>query len=155
MYKSYIKDKHSLVDLARYGSKSRRSVHSDVLIGEHPPFPIFKEGDILDANATYNLIHGTCDQRDVYKTLSDKIDYVEEQVTDGINQCSSEIQQVDQKCDQIVQDLKEYVDNKSQASSGCDFQLVFDDLSESLIVVRHTGSRLVYGDLEESLIIIK
>lgn len=102
MYKSYIKDKHSLVDLARYGSKSRKSVHSDVLIGEHPPFPIFKEGDILDANATYNLVQCTYDQGKVYKALSAKIDSVESEMTEDINQCSSEIQQVAEKQEQDV-----------------------------------------------------
>lgn len=97
MYKAYIKDKHSLVDLARYGSKSRRSVHSDILIGEHPPFPMFKEGDILDANATLNLVNCAYDQGKVYKSLSAKIDSVKEEVTESINQCSSEIQQVAEK----------------------------------------------------------
>lgn len=133
MYKSYIKDKHSLVDLARYGSKSRRSVHSDVLIGEHPPFPIFKEGDILDANATYNLVQCTYDQGKVYKALSAKIDSVESEMTEGINQCSSEIQQVAEKHDQDVQELKEYIDTEIEKTT---IRLVYDDLEENLIIIK-------------------
>lgn len=134
MYKSYIKDKHSLVDLARYGSKSRRSVHSDVLIGDHPPFPIFKEGDILDANATYNLIQCAYDQGKVYKALSAKIDSVESEMTEGINQCSSEIQQVVEKHDQDVQELKQYVDE--QIEKAAPIRLVYDSLEENLIIIK-------------------
>lgn len=106
MYKTYIKDKHSLVDLARYGSKSRKNVHSDVLIGEHPPFPMFKEGDILDANATLNLVNCIYDQGKIYKTLSAKIETLEDQITENTNQHSSGI------------------------------QLVFSDQEESLIIIK-------------------
>jgi len=51
-----------------------------VLIGVHPPYPLFKEGDILDANATFNLIQNAYDQSKVYKILSTRIDEVEETV---------------------------------------------------------------------------
>ena len=51
-----IKDKHALTDLARFGTQARKHMHPDVLIGNHARCPSFKEGDILDANATYDLI---------------------------------------------------------------------------------------------------
>lgn len=133
MYKAYIKDKHSLVDLARYGSKSRKSVHSDILIGEHPPFPMFKEGDILDANATLNLVNCAYDQGKVYKSLSAKIDSVEEEVTESINQCSSEIQQVAEKQERDAQELKEYIDTEIERTT---IRLVYDDTEENLIIIK-------------------
>lgn len=69
MYKLRIKDKHSLVDLATYGTKARKKVHSEVLIGEKTCQPAFKEGDILDANATFNLIQDTYGQNTVTKYI--------------------------------------------------------------------------------------
>lgn len=133
MYKTYIKYKHSLVDLARYGSKSRKNVHSDVLIGEHPPFPMFKEGDILDANATLNLVNCAYDQGIVYKTLSTRIKELEDQVTGNTNQHSSEIQQVSDKCKQDVEQLKEYIDTEIEKST---IRLVYDDIEESLTIIK-------------------
>ena len=58
-FKIGIKDRHPLIDFAYYGSKARRHAHPDVLIGEHCAHPLFKEGDILDANAIFNLIKCT------------------------------------------------------------------------------------------------
>lgn len=72
MYKLRIKDKHSLVDLATYGTRARKRIHSDVLIGTEQDPKMFKEGDILDANATFNLIQDTCGQNTISK-------YVEKQ----------------------------------------------------------------------------
>ena len=58
-FKIGIKDRHPLIDFAYYGSKARRHAHPDVIIGEHSPYPLFREGDILDANAIFNLIKCT------------------------------------------------------------------------------------------------
>lgn len=50
-----VKDKHEFIDLATYGSQARQEVHPEVYIGsEH--LPPFKEGDLLDAGATYSLM---------------------------------------------------------------------------------------------------
>lgn len=52
-----IKKKHALKDLAQFGTAARKDMHPNVLIGNYPPsHPVFKEGDILDANATLNLV---------------------------------------------------------------------------------------------------
>lgn len=52
-----IKKKQALKDLAQFGTSARRDMHPNVLIGNYPPsHPVFKEGDILDANATLNLV---------------------------------------------------------------------------------------------------
>lgn len=55
-FKLCIKDKHALRDLARFGTEARRHMHPDVLIGNHAEYPRFREGDILDANATFDLV---------------------------------------------------------------------------------------------------
>lgn len=96
MNKLGIKNKHSLRDLAHYGTESRKDMHPDVLIGDHPTnVPFFREGDILDANATLNLIiknnhpdYSRIDDFDArltmyeqilrgnYDSLSNRIDYI-------------------------------------------------------------------------------
>lgn len=52
-----IKNKFPLIDFAKYGTLGRKKMHPDLLIGNYPTeAPLFKEGDILDANAVYDLI---------------------------------------------------------------------------------------------------
>ena len=133
MYKTYIKDKHSLVDLARYGSKSRKNIHSDVLIGEHQPFPVFKEGDILDANATLNLVNCINNQKNIFNTLSEKMENLENQVTESTNQNSSAIQQVSRKHERDMEYLKDYIDDGIRKHT---VQLVYNDLEENLIIIK-------------------
>lgn len=73
MYNPRLKDKKALVDLARYGTEARKSVHPDVLIGEYcVECPPFKEGDILDANATVNLIGDTLNCCKVFQTFDEE-----------------------------------------------------------------------------------
>lgn len=119
MYNPQIKDKYSLIDLTRYGTKARKHVHSDVLIGTHPPFPLFKEGDILDANAVLNLMQSAYDQDKVYKVLSERIDEVEEAVNDNFHAVYEDIRTVrtsvadlETKHNQDVREIKDYVDEK-------------------------------------------
>lgn len=51
------KDKHPLLDLVKYGTRARKLMRPEVLIGDHDPnCAMFKDGDILDANAVLNLI---------------------------------------------------------------------------------------------------
>lgn len=94
---------------------------------------MFKEGDILDANATLNLVNCAYDQGKVYKSLSAKIDSVEEEVTESINQCSSEIQQVAEKQERDAQELKEYIDTEIERTT---IRLVYDDMEENLIIIK-------------------
>lgn len=119
MYNPQIKDKYSLIDLTRYGTKARKHVHSDVLIGTHPTFPLFKEGDILDANAVLNLMQSAYDQDKVYKVLSERIDEVEEAVNDNFHAVYEDIRTVrtsvadlETKHNQDVREIKDYVDEK-------------------------------------------
>lgn len=51
----HIKDKFKFVDLATLGSRARRYVKPYVLVAD-PNHGMFGEGDLLDANGTYNLI---------------------------------------------------------------------------------------------------
>lgn len=167
MYKPQIKDKHSLVDLATYGSKSRRNIHSEVLIGEHPYPPIFKEGDILDANATFNLIQDTYDQEKINDALSRFIDKQEaelhkleervyknqeitnkaleetdEKLIEGLEvvaECKEKVDQLDEKVDQ----LEEEVDEK------------IADAKEEVIEYYSIPNRYAYDGLEENLFIIR
>lgn len=51
----HLKDKYPLLDLATLGTRARRYVRPDVMVSDEK-YGVFKEGDILDANATYQLI---------------------------------------------------------------------------------------------------
>lgn len=143
MYNPQIKDKYSLIDLTRYGTKARKHVHSDVLIGVHPPYPLFKEGDILDANATFNLIQNAYDQSKVYKILSTRIDEVEETVNDNFDAVKEDIKQLDQsvvdleeKHDRDIQEVRQYVEQEIDKATA---KVVYDGLEENLLVynVKH------------------
>lgn len=141
MYNPQIKDKYSLIDLTRYGTKARKHVHSDVLIGVHPPYPLFKEGDILDANATFNLIQNAYDQSKVYKILSTRIDEVEEtvrnidvdfeSVREEIEQTEQSVVELERKHDRDIQDAKRYVDQEIDKATA---KVVYDELEENLLV---------------------
>lgn len=62
------------------------------MIGAHPPYPMFKEGDMLDANATFNLIQSAYDQDRVYKILSARIDDVEDAVNENFDTVKDDIE---------------------------------------------------------------
>ena len=82
--KNWIKDKHSLVDLAKFGTRARKLMHPDVLIGAYPPgCAIFKEGDILDANATATLAHDIYEQGGWYESAQDTIKELHDIVKDA------------------------------------------------------------------------
>lgn len=66
-----------------------------MLIGDHPPYPIFREGDLLDANATFNLIQDSYDQGRVYKILSSQIQCVEETVSTNKQEAESAINELE------------------------------------------------------------
>lgn len=172
MYIPQIKERHSLVDLAKYGTRSRKNIHSDILIGEHPPYPIFREGDILDGNATFNLIQCAYDQGKVYNKLSSKID----ELADSTNHSIIDLQESDYEINKSIEELKkgntdavielrEDVDRLSEDINQCssNLQQLSDKHEEDVQDLRdyidteieRTTIRLVYDDLEENLIIIK
>ena len=53
---------------------------------------MFKEGDMLDANATFNLIQSAYDQDRVYKILSARIDDVEDAVNENFDTVKDDIE---------------------------------------------------------------
>lgn len=143
MYIPQIKDRYALVDLARYGTRARKHVHSDVLIGFHPPVSIFKPGDILDANATFNLIQSTYDQGKVYKTLQTNINELAQCVDNNVEELHSEQQQIkasvsnlEDKHDQDIQEMRQYVTQEIDKATA---KVVYDELEENLIIynVKH------------------
>lgn len=98
MYNPQIKEKHNLIDLAKYGTESRKSIHSDVLIGTHPDKPLFREGDILDGNATLNLIQGAYNEGKVFEVFSKegqkiatRLDNIEQSTSDNYNELSQQV----------------------------------------------------------------
>lgn len=98
MYNPQIKEKHNLIDLAKYGTESRKSIHSDVLIGTHPDKPLFREGDILDGNATLNLIQGAYNEGKVFEVFSKegqkiatRLNNIEKSTSDNYNELSQQV----------------------------------------------------------------
>ena len=167
MYIPQIKDKHPLIDLARYGTKSRKSVHPDLLIGTHPPYPIFKEGDILDGNATFNLIQCACDQHGIHEDLFEKIDDTEKKLEKEINTISQSVSEIENKYDgnfeEVETQLQQVTEDITQCSS--DLQYVKDkhesDIQQTKQYIdtkleeRSIQNRFVYDELEEQLFIIR
>lgn len=56
-----------------------------MLIGAHPYPPIYKEGDLLDANAIINLITNKSDYQLSYKNLEEKVNKYKEQVDKSLD----------------------------------------------------------------------
>lgn len=174
MYKPQIKDKHSLVDLATYGSKSRRKIHSEVLIGEHPYPPIFKEGDILDANATFNLIQDTYDQEKINDALSKFVDKheaefheLEERVYKNQEIMNEALEEMGEKiddaletvaeCEEKVDQLDEKVDRLEEKHEQ-DIATVEEHITEAknqVIEYYSIPNRYVYDGPEENLFVIR
>lgn len=143
MYIPQIKEKHSLVDLARYGTRSRKNIHSDVLVGVHPYPPIYKEGDLLDANATLDLIKNLYGQGKVYETLETQIkrnkaqaEQSIKQLLDKEEQLEETVAELEEKYDPDIQNIKQYV---AQEIDKAKTMIVYDDHDENLLIynVKH------------------
>lgn len=163
MYIPQIKDKYSLVDLTRYGTKARKHVHSDVLIGGHPPVPMFKEGDILDGNATFNLIQCAYDQDRVYKmvskeinefetTTNENIDRIEKQTHQSIedlnNRHTSDVEQINTSLEQVTNDINQCQSDLQETKVKHD-----QDIHDVYEYVEDNRTMMVYDGLEENLLI--
>ena len=112
-----IKDKKKLVKLANYGTAERRNMRPKVLIGAGKEKP-FIEGDILDANATQNLIEDTYDKGRIFRSFSKegkKIDKeikeLQEKTNENYEQLSSAIADNKEDADQKIDQLSSKVDN--------------------------------------------
>lgn len=112
-----IKDKKKLINLANYGTAERRQMRPRVLIGAGEEKP-FIEGDILDANATQNLIEDTYDKGRIFRSFSKegkKIDKeikeLQEKTDENYEQLSSAIADNKEDADQKIDQLSSKVDN--------------------------------------------
>lgn len=177
MYIPQIKDKYSLVDLTRYGTKARKHVHSDVLIGGHPPVPMFKEGDILDGNATFNLIQCAYDQDRVYKMVSKEINEFEKTVNENVesinngyeemsekvdnavehairsvqdlnNRHTSDVEQINTSLEQVTNDINQCQSDLQETKAKHD-----QDIQEVYEYIENNRTMMVYDGLEENLLI--
>lgn len=122
MYNPRLKDKKALVDLARYGTEARKSIHPDVLIGEHcVKCPPFREGDILDANATVNLIGDTLDCCEVFQTfdeegqrIAERLDNLEQTQSENYTELSDRVDSLTETHEQDIARLDDKTDNLAQ-----------------------------------------
>lgn len=122
MYNPRLKDKHALVDLARYGTEARKSIHPDVLIGEHcVKCPPFREGDILDANATVNLIGDTLDCCEVFQTfdeegqrIAERLDNLEQTQSENYTELSDKVDSLTETHEQDIARLDDKTDDLAQ-----------------------------------------
>lgn len=112
-----IKDKKKLINLANYGTAERKQMRPRVLIGAGEEKP-FIEGDILDANATQNLIEDTYDKGRIFRSFSKegkKIDKeikeLQEKTDENYEQLSSAIADNKEDADQKIDQLSSKVDN--------------------------------------------
>lgn len=105
-----IKGKHPLRDLAHFGTDARRHAHPDVLIGNYPPNrPLFREGDILDANATLNLILDN--KRGVDVQDSDQVKKNTRDIQDNYTTLSSRLNELEDEHNRDIEDLQDQIDN--------------------------------------------
>lgn len=63
---------------------------------------MFKEGDILDANATFNLIQCAYDQDRVYKMLTEEIQKFEENVRETVGSINDGYEEMSQKYEELT-----------------------------------------------------
>lgn len=109
MYIPQIKEKHPLVDLARYGTRSRKNIHPEILVGVHSYPPTYKEGDLLDANAILDLLKNSNGQGKSYDEINNKIKRNKEQVENSLDQIRENETQITDAMDEISNKIKEFV----------------------------------------------
>ena len=74
-----------------------------MLIGGHPPIPMFKEGDILDGNATFNLIQSSYDQDRVYQMVSQEVNEFETNVSEVVDKINNGYEEMSTKVNNAVE----------------------------------------------------
>ena len=109
MYIPQIKEKHPLVDLARYGTRSRKNIHPEILIGVHSYPPTYKEGDLLDANAILDLLKNSNGQGKSFENTQNTIKRNKEQVEKALDQIRENETQITDAIDEINNNIKDFV----------------------------------------------
>lgn len=97
--------KYDLKDLISPGSRARREVRSDLIVGDTSNG--YGEGDILDANATKELI-------------SDKVSEVTGGISGNMSEEISSLKGKDDEHDQKIADIEERVNNIGAHVDGGD-----------------------------------
>ena len=97
--------KYDLKDLISPGSRARREVRSDLIVGDTSNG--YGEGDILDANATKELI-------------SDKVSEVTGGISGNVSEEISSLKGKDDEHDQKIADIEERVNSISAHVDGGD-----------------------------------
>jgi hypothetical protein len=99
------KDKHPLLDLVKYGTRARKLMRPEVLIGDHDPnCAMFKDGDILDANAVLNLIlnyAGCCGNSgqgsEEIENIKDQLSTIDAKIIDGDRSVQDAVDELKQR----------------------------------------------------------
>lgn len=124
-----IKDKYPLIDFAKYGTKARLRMHPDLLIGSHPICKqLFKEGDILDANAVYDLILCNNDALGVVR------------MTDRLRKAEQGLEDTNKLVDENNQNIEENRNNIEELQS--DVSTISDNVAENTQRYNELLSRL-------------
>lgn len=97
--------KYDLKDLISPGSRARREVRSDLIVGDTSNG--YDEGDILDANATKKLI-------------SDKVSEITGGMSGGMSEEINSLRGKDNEHDQKIADIEERVNSISAHVDGGD-----------------------------------
>lgn len=155
--------KHKLVDLARYGTEARKDIRPNILIGRYnTESPIFKEGDILDANATLNLITDTFDEGKVFEVFSkegqiiaERLDTLESDVQDNNDQLSTRIDTLAEKQDSDItrlrEDVKAIEDNISNIKRIVDIRLQSTENGVKTYLVEREDGTVTYITFNEGV----
>lgn len=131
-----VKNKFPLIDLAKYGTLARKSIHPDLLIGNYPIGQNqFKEGDILDANAVWNLIVcnndalGVTQMNDHLKAVERGLRETEEAVQDSLEQ----VQQNTRNIENLTEDSQDHSDRiQNLEESVSNINESIEDIQESI-----------------------
>ena len=138
-----IKNKFPLIDFAKYGTLGRKKMHPDLLIGNYPTeAPLFKEGDILDANAVYDLILCNNDALGVVR-MTDRLRKAEQGLEDTnelVDENRQAIEEVRQSVGENNQNIEENRSNIEELQSNVN--TISDNVAENTQRYNELLSRL-------------
>lgn len=161
MYNPRLKSKESLVDMSTYGTDSRKRMHSTVLIGDHCEYhPMFKEGDILDANATLNLIQDTYDQNKVFQTFSEegrqiaeRLDEIEQTSSDNISEITDTIADINNEVSSQIENIRSDVNSIQQQipelKRVVDIKLISGNNAKKTYLVEKQNGEVEYIEISD------
>lgn len=110
-----IKNRIPIIDLARFGTEARKEIRPNLLVGLYDACdPAFKEGDILDANATLNLIKQLFNNESIFEMIHDegrtilkRVSDVQQVVDENSEDVSEQINDIHSALEEIRQQISE------------------------------------------------